>query len=123
MNTTDTPARRVSVSIPRRAGGGALSDLATRLVARQDRNRAERELSPVRRTIREQVRAITESFTGGTPVAERNRQAYVDAMASKRNHLGQVNHVYPGTVSAKTIAHRRARSKMAKASRKANRHG
>jgi hypothetical protein len=107
----------------RRAGGTRLSDLAVRLVARQDRQRAERDLSPVRRTIREQVRAITEAFTGGTPVAERNRQGFVEAMASKRNHLGQVNHVYAGTVSPKTIQHRRARGKMAKASRKVNRHG
>jgi len=30
-------------------------------------------------------------------------------------------HVYGGTVSPKTIAHRRARGRMAKASRKANR--
>lgn len=105
----------------RRAEGSRISDLATRLIARQDRNRAERELSPVRRTIREQVKAITEAFTGGTPVAERNRQGFVEAMASKRNHLGQVNHVYAGTVSPKTIQHRRARAKMAKASRKVNR--
>lgn len=105
----------------RRAGGTRLSDLALRLVARQDRQKAERDLSPVRRTIREQVKAITEAFTGGTPVPERNRQGFVEAMASKRNHLGQVNHVYAGTVSPKTIQHRRARAKMAKASRKVNR--
>lgn len=100
-----------------------MNDLITRLIARQDRNKAERELSPVRRSIREQVRAITTSFAGPAPTAERNRQGYVEAVASRRNHLGQVMHVYPGTASAKTIAHRRARGKMAKASRKANRHG
>lgn len=100
-----------------------MNDLITRLIARQDAHKRDQHLSPVRRSIREQVRAITQGFIGPAPTAERNRQGYVEAVASKRNHLGQVMHVYPGTVSAKTIAHRRARGKMAKASRKANRHG
>jgi hypothetical protein len=102
---------------------GVNADLITRLIARQDRLKAERDLGPVRRSIREQVRSMTATFVGGTPTPERNRQAYVEAMATRRNHLGQLSHVYPGTVSAKTIQHRRARGKMAKASRKANRRG
>lgn len=99
------------------------TDLIHRLIARQDKNRADAELSPVRRSIRQQVHALVHGFTGPASTPERNRQGYVEAMASKRNHLGQVAHVYPGTVSAKTIQHRRARGKMAKASRKANRRG
>lgn len=121
--TVDDAVKAGLVPPVRMAGGGRVSDLIARLIARQDKRKADRELSPVRRSIRDQVRSITESFLGGTPTPERNRQAYVEAMATKRNHLGQLSHVYPGTVSAKTIAHRRARTKMAKASRKANRHG
>lgn len=102
---------------------GVNADLITRLIARQDRLKAERDLGPVRRSIRQQVKDMTSAFLGGTPTPERNRQAYVDAMATKRNHQGHLQHVYPGTVDPKTVAHRRARNKMARQSRRINRRG
>lgn len=103
------------------ANGGRVSDLVLRLIHRQDKRQAERDLTPVRRTIREQVKALVQGFTGPAPVAERNRQAYVDAIATSRNHLGQVRHVYGGTVDPRTVAHRRARNRMARKTRQAQR--
>jgi hypothetical protein len=75
---------------------------------------------PVRARIREQVAALTASMTTKSQnVSTRNREAFVAAVANTK----RPGEVYAGTVSAKTIAHRRARGRMAKASRKANRHG
>lgn len=72
-------------------------------------------LTPVQR-IREQVSQGVKRALGGQAVTEsRNRQGFVRAMDSRRAPI------YAGTVSAKTIAKRRTRNKMARMSRRANR--
>jgi hypothetical protein len=88
---------------------------AQSIKAEQDRR------EPLRASIRQQVAALTASLTSRhQSVATRNREAFVTAV-SRTKTPGQV---YAGTVPQHVIDKRRARDRMARASRKVNRrHG
>jgi hypothetical protein len=74
-----------------------------------------RAMRPIQR-IQEQVSASIRKALGGKAVTEaRNREAFVMAMSTRQSPI------YAGTVSAKVIAKRRARNRMARMSRRANR--
>jgi hypothetical protein len=76
---------------------------------------------PLRATIRQQVAALTASMsTKRHDSAARNREAFVTAVASTKTP----GMIYAGTVPQHVIDKRRARNRMARASRKVNRrHG
>lgn len=95
------------------------TDLLPRLIKHAEDQ--GKRTNPVLDSVRRQVKDLVSSITGPAPVAERNRQGMVQAYANRRNHLGQTQQFYAGTVSPKVKAKRRAQGKMAKASRKANR--
>ena len=96
-----------------------VTDLLPRLVKHAEDQ--GKRTNPILEGVRRQVQDLVQAALGPKPVAERNRQGYVEAYANRRNHLGQTQQFYTGTVSPKVKAKRRAQGKMAKASRKANR--
>lgn len=98
---------------------GRVTDLHARLIA-YAQSQGHRT-NPVMDSVRRQVKDLVQSMVGPKPVAERNRQGMVQAYASRTNHLGQYQPFYTGTVDPKTIAHRRARNKMARKTRQAQR--
>ena len=88
------------------------TDLVTRLDAKALQE--AREHGTVRARIRSQVASLMR-LNLPKPTGERNREGYVRAMYARREP------VYAGTVSPKVVARRRARNRMARASRRANR--
>lgn len=88
-------------------------DLVSRLTAKAEQA-AKDQRDPIRARVRAQVRSIVEGIHP-KPVAERNREGYITAMIAKGEP------VYAGTANPKAVAKRRARNRMARQSRRANR--
>lgn len=93
-----------------------MKSAGARAVYEYEREQARKAALSHAQRIREQVSQGVKRALGGQAVTEsRNREGFVLAMRSRRAPI------YAGTVSAKTIAKRRARNKVARMSRRANR--
>ena len=93
-----------------------LKSAAARAAYDHDVEQARLERLSYAQRVREQVVLGVKRALGGKAVTEaRNREAFIMAMNVRQSPI------YAGTVSAKVIAKRRARNRMARVSRRANR--
>lgn len=102
---------------PRLAVGRKATELAAERERQQAKAAAQQQPQTVGQRIRAQVKDMVEAFL---PTSSRKRDTEGYARAS----IVLSKHVYGGTVSPKVIAKRRARNKMARRTRQAQRrHG